>query len=275
MGGGGKNGGGGGGQQDPQLTAAQQSALNKEAVVTSSRVNAVEQFAPWGSTTFTKRGVDGDVLREGEEDIQGTPRSQTINLAPAQQELFDTNARLTNEIARSAEGLAGGLPNRAFSLADVPTGLPVAETLFQRRKALLDPELDEIDNRNLTTLTERGIPVGSEVWNLERDRFGRQRDESLRQLAGDAVLGSAAEEDRQLQRKLTERATGINEIAAAMQGSPATIAPSFIPQPAYNAQAGSIVNAQNANTASQNANRSSGGVGQALGGAGALVSALK
>lgn len=188
-------------------------------------MNAVDQFAPWGSTTYT--------YREGGE-FDGTPESQTINLSPQQQQLFDTQSRIANSVGLSAEGLSYGLPNQPFSLGDVPSGLPVGQALYDRRLSQLQPQLDEIENQNLTMLSDRGIPIGSEVWNLERDRVGRARDEAYSNLARDSILATGQEEDRQLQRKLVERTQGINEIAAALQGSPALPAPSFIAQPNYN-----------------------------------------
>ena len=206
---------------DPYATAAAQSSANKEAVRESASVNAVDQFAPWGSTTFTR-------------SPDGVPTAQNIKLAPGQQQFFDLQTNIGNRLGGKAQGLAGPIPDKPFSLSDVPQGADVSNALYNRRKAIIEPDLARSRNLLNTELSDRGIPLGSEISNNERDRFGRMQNEAYSNIANESILAGTAEEDRQLQRSLLERAQPFNEVAAFLQGAPAMATPSFQSTPAYN-----------------------------------------
>ena len=212
---------------NPSRTAAAQSAANREAIQESARVSAVDQFAPWGSTTYQR-------------DEAGVPTSQTIEFGPEEQAAYESQRDITGGLFDLGRGRVQQLPGEAFSLEGLPSGDRVANTLYQRKLGLVQPQLDEAKKDLEIRLTERGIPVGSEIYNDEMGRFERARSQTLEALSQDAVLAGGAEEDRLLNRALAERGQNINELSAIMQGAPAISSPQFQSTPAYQVAAPDI-----------------------------------
>lgn len=206
---------------DPYATANAQSQANTKAAEDTLRLNSINQYSPYGSATFQR-------------DANGLPTSQTISFAPGIQSAFDAQTATQGNVANFAQNLSGQLPGQAFSLNDVPAGLDVAGAIQRQSFDAIRPEID--NNRNLLNiqLSERGIPIGSEISNNERNRFDRNVNQTYADIGNQSVLAAQGEQQRQLQNKLLERTQGINEIAAALQGGGALSSPNFAPQ----AQAG-------------------------------------
>ncbi len=218
-----------GAPQQPSATqiASAQSAANIDAIRESARINSLNQYGPEGSTTYQK-------------DSRGLPVSQTVTLNPQNQAFHDLSGRLRNQLGGKAEELAGYLPNTPFEGLGEGAGDRVANALYQRKLGMIQPELDRAQNNTNVMLSERGIPMGSEIWRGEQDRLGRQKADTLAGLSQDAVLAGGNEENRQLSNALTLRNQPFNEVSAFMQGSPAMNQPGFQNTPAYNMQAPNI-----------------------------------
>ncbi len=206
---------------DPFQTAQAQAGANKEAVQESAKVSAVDQFAPWGSTTFDR------------DEETGVPTSQTIKLGSSEQGFYDLLGGIRNSLAGKAQDFTGFLPRGKFEGIGDGAGDKVANALFERRLGMIQPELDKADNALRVSLGERGIPVGAEIYDKEMNRLDRNRRDTLSALSNDAILASGGEEDRQLANALTMRAQPLNEISAFLQGSPAVPTPGFQGNPAY------------------------------------------
>ena len=202
---------------------AAQGAANKEAIETSAKINAVDQFGPGGSVTYGK----------GED---GIPTSQTVKLGDAEQQFYDTSNEIRNNLGDVANRFTDYLPQDKFSLDDVPNGDRVSNAMFERSKSLYEPIFDQQQDDLALSLSERGIPVGSEVYNNEMDRMGRSQNEAYTSAGLDATLAGGAEEDRLLSRALTERTQPMNELSAALQGAPALSVPQGGGTPAYSMQ---------------------------------------
>jgi hypothetical protein len=91
---------------DPKVTIAAQSEANKEAVVESSRRNAVDIYGPGGSTTY-RRNADG------------TPFAQVTELSDTGQYTYGQQQRVGMNLADTAVSRAQGLNGTQFSLAGV------------------------------------------------------------------------------------------------------------------------------------------------------------
>lgn len=244
---------------DPFATAQAQASANTQAAEDTLRLNSIDQFSPFGSATFQR-------------DAGGLPTSQTISFAPQIQAAFDAQTGTQGNVADFAQLLSGQLPTAPFSLADVPAGLDVASAIADQSFDRIRPEIDR--NRDLLDiqLSERGIPIGAEISDNERDRFERGVNQTLADIGNRSVLAAQGEQQRQIQNALLERTQGINEIAAALQGAGALSAPSFAPQAQAGVGAADIAGLIQSNfqqqaqaTASQNAAKASllGSVGQA------------
>lgn len=223
---------------DPVATANAQSQANKEAVTESARVNRFDSFSPFGSVTWNKPSADPSTW------------SQNTQLSEAGQAQLDQQNQLAELLGQAGITKAGQLPMDKFSLQGIPElstdfsgdASRVEQATFDRAMGLLSPQFQEQERRLTTSLANQGIPVSSEAYGTEMDRFGRNRDEFQLKAALDAVGAGRQEQSRMfgmnqaarqqgISDALTERTQGMNELAAILQGSPALGTPN-VPQTA-------------------------------------------
>lgn len=227
----------------PTQVAQAQTGANVAAIQESAKVNAIDQQSPWGSTTYTR-------------DSNGVPTKQTITLDPAGQQFFNTSNVIKNSLADKAKGYLNYLPTDKFTGPGDTAGDAVANALYQRKLAMVQPELDRAQNALNVQLSDRGIPIGSEIYNGEQDRLAKSRGDTLASLSQDATLAGGQEYDRQLQDALTLRNQPFNEVSAFIQGAPAMPTPQFQATPNYQVQAPDINAITNSYYNQQNANNS-------------------
>lgn len=220
---------------DPYKTAAAQTGANKEAIETSAKVSAIDQYSPWGNTTFTR------------DPKTGVPTKQTISLGAGEQQFYDSSNQVRNALAGKAKDFTSFLPSDQFQPRPEGSGDKVAQALYDRRINLMKPQLKEADDSLRLNLSERGIPIGSEIYNNENNRLDRAREDTYAAAAQDAILAGGSEEDRQLNRDLTLRAQPFNEVSAFLQGAPSVPTPQFQNTPAYQMQAPDIAGLINNN----------------------------
>ena len=83
---------------DPAATAAAQSAVNKETAIAQAKLNMIDEYTPYGSAVYTKRG--------GVEDgIQQYARTTTLD--PAQQAIVDKQNAVINALNETAVSQVG------------------------------------------------------------------------------------------------------------------------------------------------------------------------
>jgi len=136
--------------------------------------------------------------------------------------------------------MAGQLPNGLFAAPDASRSDAVEKALYDRKLSMIQPDLDQADKQMAVTLSERGIPIGSEVYRDEMNRLARNRSNTLSGIAQDATLAGGQEQDRILQNAITTRNQGYNELGTLMAGAGGGQMPSFAQTPAYSAQAPNI-----------------------------------
>lgn len=260
---------------NPAHTIAAQSAANKEAVTESAKLSAVDQYGPWGSTTFQRRP-------------DGTPHSQRVNLSPGVQGTFDNQVDMAGILSGKAKDLAGQVPTGPMDLSHLGdrtmsldgSGLPsipgveggfgaersrVEGAVYDRSMSLMRPEMETERNRLQQSLADRGIPLDSEAGRAELDRIDRSQGEAMDRLAMSAVMAGGDEQarlfgmasgargqlfnegltggqfenatrDAALSEAITLRNQPFNEAAALIQGSPAMQQPGFQGTPSWNMQ---------------------------------------
>lgn len=212
---------------DPYKVADAQSQANIDAIRESAKINALNTYSPYGSTVFQK-------------DSKGIPISQTMTLSPQEQAFYDTSGQIKNSLAGKAQGYLNYLPSAAFAGPDQGAGDAVSKALYDRRLGMVKPQLDEADNALRLQLSERGIPIGSEIYKDEMNRLSRARGDTLAAISQDATLAGGQEYDRQLANSLTIRNQPFNEISAFLQGAPSMPTPQFSNQPGYQVAAPDI-----------------------------------
>jgi len=236
---------------DPAATAQAQAAANKEAVLESARVNQFRQITPYGTLEYT-----GEI---------GEPsRTRTTTLAPSQQQQLEQQNQLAEALGGFALGRSEQIPQTQFSLEDLPgvrqdfsdDARRVEQATYDRTVNLLEPQFERQERRLETNLANRGIPIGGEAYGDVRDQFETGRDEALLSAANAAVQAGRGEQSRlyglesadrarALNERLLERSQPINELAAILQGSPATGTPQFGTAAQYQISPGDVQGATN------------------------------
>ena len=93
----------------------------------------------------------------------------------------------------------------------------VEDAVYGRHAARLDPRFEE-ERRSLETkLANQGIPVGSEAWTAEMERFDRSRNDAYAAARSDAITSGGTEQSRMFGLGMAAHQAGVND--AAMKGN--------------------------------------------------------
>lgn len=201
---------------DPSKTADAQWKYNKKALQYGANISAVNQNTPWGSITYDR-------------DKNGVPTSVNLNLDKYGRQFYNRSSKTRN-------AFLGNLSTTPFETPDYAGADQVEKAMFDRRMALLQPQFAERENAIKLDLQDRGIPIGSEIYNDSWNRYDQARGNELAALAQDSILARGAEQDRLLANALTVRNQPFNEYASFMSGTPMQ-QPQIPGQPAYSAAA--------------------------------------
>jgi len=190
---------------DPRQVAAAQAKANKDTAREQTRLNSMDVFSPYGSSQFYF------------DPRTNLPIAQVNELTPELQGVFDAQTGVQQGIADQTQGFLGGLPQAgSFSLDQIPGTDQIAQTSYEDQLALMRPDFEEQRETMEIRLAERGIPVGSSIWQEEMDRFERARNETLSGAARKARLDAGQEFQRLLGNQLTERNLPFQELSSLM-----------------------------------------------------------
>lgn len=221
-----------------------------EATASGQRVN---QYTPWGSSTYAETG----------RDSSGNPiYSQTVNLSPEQQQLLTQQNQLSLGLG-GAQNNALGYVNQALSNPLDASRLPAeqinaGQTVQDALMARLTPQFERKQSQLETQLANQGLARGSEAWNNATGDLAQQRTDAELQAALQGMQTGQQARQQALQEQSFLQSQPINTLNALRSGSQVT-APQFGPtagganysqaaQNQYNANLGAA-NANNANSA--------------------------
>lgn len=94
----------------------------------------------------------------------------------------------------------------------------VAQNIFDRTFSLMAPGIDKANERLLTNLQARGLPIGGEAFN---DAYGeqlQQTQDTVSRLALDSDIAAGSEQSRLFGLESAQRQGALSEIVAAMGG---------------------------------------------------------
>lgn len=151
-----------------------------------ARSNRVGTVSPFGSVQYF-------------ED-QGGKRNDTravIKLAPAQQAILDELQRGQLMGLQSATSRLG-----SFGGDSAASRSAVEKAYFDRALGLLNPEFDRRERALQQRLANQGLPQAGGAYDREYGRFESGVNQSLNQLANEAVLAGGTEESRMLNQIL-------------------------------------------------------------------------
>jgi hypothetical protein len=245
--------------EDPRVVAAAQTQSNKETATANAALNRVDQYTPYGSSTYQITGNNPD----------GTPNyRQDINLSPDQQQLLDTTTAGQKSLGNTALGMLNQVQGSYANPIDVSSinslnGGTYADEMKQAQDAAyaknaqyLDPQFEQggkaLDNR----LINQGITQGSEAYNNAQGEFGRTKQKAYDDARNSAIAQGNAQQNQlfnqdstRLQQLFALRNQPLNEYGALMNGTQVTN-PNFTAVPNAN-QANTDVAGINANSFNQ------------------------
>lgn len=196
---------------DPVATAGAQTATNVGTAVANTAMGQVNQNTPYGSLEYEHRGDF-----QWQDPLTGrtyTLPQYTANttLTPEAQEIFDTNLSAQLGLSQTADRAANFLPDYLGNVDPIDTSA-VEGRLIDLGRERLDPMFADREEALRTSLVNRGIAEGSEIWNREHERFGQDRNDAYNQLLLTGRGQAYAEE-------AANRSRPINEITALLSGS--------------------------------------------------------
>ena len=103
----------------------------------------------------------------------------------------------------------------------------VAQDIFDRNYSMMQPAIEQNNDRLISNLQARGLPVGGEAFNEAYGAQQRETQDTISRLAQDANVGAGQEQSRQLAMDQSVRQNSMSEISALMGG--AYQAPSKLP----------------------------------------------
>jgi len=170
---------------DPTQTAQAQAQYNKDAAQSTINMNSMNRQGPYGSSTFQR-------------DQNGNPIGITNSLDPS---LAGASGSFTGAL-----GAVGGmLPGQAFnSQTAAPDTSYLAQDFYRNGAALMAPQMEQERKRLDETLTNRGLPIGSEAYTDASGNLQRSQNLALSDLASRATQLAPQEQQRLINNARTD-----------------------------------------------------------------------
>jgi len=203
---------------NPALTAQAQSGANVDTAASQAALNAVNQFTPYGSTTYD---ITGNYTTPGGQTVP--TYTQNTSLSPAGQQILtgaqgaavDLLPSLKGLTANAADSLGQRLnfatpyqgqlasapgqisqvnPAYAAELGSTPQMLDQNATnaIYGQQKSFLDPQWNQNQQQLQDQLSRQGIPVGSEAYNNAMTQLNNSKTQAYQSAQDSAVSGGSA-----------------------------------------------------------------------------------
>lgn len=155
-----------------------------------------------------------DYMRAGSQDKW----TSTTKLTPELQAILDQNIAAKGQGYQQLQDALGRINSNSLPQGPINPGQTAQDAIYAR----LNPEMDRQRAALASSLANQGINIGSEAYNNEMDRFGRQTNDAYSQ----AALQGIGLDFQNRNQALSEQAIPINLINAYQSGNQAQM-PSF------------------------------------------------
>lgn len=195
---------------DYRAAAQETAAGNLEAARLATRANRVDQFTPWGSSTFTDLGNDR--------------WRQDTTLTPQAQQTLDRQLRLSDQYADVAQigfdRTRSLLENPQLDLSQLPErAIDVGQTAQQAIMSRLQPQLAQQEEALRTRLANQGITLGSQAYNTEMQQQAQRANDLQMQAALQGISLDQANRGAALQEQAFLQDRPLNLINALRTGA--------------------------------------------------------
>lgn len=203
---------------DPAAVSAAQTQSNKDTAIFNAGLNRISQNSPFGSINYTQNGVDAS----------GVPQyTQNTTLSPELQSLLGSQIGAQQGISSAISGAVGNLPSGPFD-PQIDVG-DIRQRSFDSQMALLNPQFEQGFKQLEGRMNDRGIPIGSEIFNDQQGEYNRARDTSLLGASRQADQDASNEYQRQFGNELTKYNMPLQQLTGLMGNSSAVQNPSMSP----------------------------------------------
>lgn len=173
---------------DPVATAQAQTASNLQTAEGQAALNNVNKVTPYGSVNYsTTPGANG------------IPQyTQTTNLSPAGQQIFDSEGRLVNSALDAAGGLAQGINTTPINLDTADSGIMNStpqqldqnstNATYDQAKLFLDPQWSQNKIQLEDQLSRQGIPLGTDAYNNATKQFDNSKSQAYNAAQDSAIM---------------------------------------------------------------------------------------
>lgn len=189
----------------------------KSAAESTAAGQRVNQYTPWGSSTYSQAGTDST----------GNPiYSQTVSLSPDQQKLLDQQNQLSLGLG-GAQNNALGYVNQALSNPLDASKLPAeqinaGQTVQDALMARLTPQYERKQSQLENQLTNQGLTRGTEAWKNATGDLAQQRTDAELQAALQGMQTGQQARQQALQEQSFLQSQPINTLNALRSGSQVT-----------------------------------------------------
>lgn len=184
---------------DPVATAAAQSTSNVNTAAAQAALNNVNQYTPYGSTTYQPTG--SYTTPSGETVPTYT---QSTSLSPLSQTILTGTQGVAADLLPTADNLVGQIGSAASKPLDFNTPFSdtlnkgpqlldqnVTDALYGQQKSFLDPQWNQQSTLLQDQLSRQGIPVGSDAYNNAMEQLNNSKTQAY-QSAQDSAIGAGS-----------------------------------------------------------------------------------
>lgn len=243
---------------DPVKTAQAQTATNLATAQAQSNLNNINTVGPTGTTTYTQNYVPKYDAQGNLINGSGPQWTQTVQLSPEQQKLYDLTTQGQTTYGQTANTLlqnAQGMLSQPIATDYDKYRTQAEDAAFSR----LDPKFAQDEESMRSRLLNAGVAPGSQAWANDYQQFNQAKNDARLQ----AVAQGGNTAGQALQQETALRAVPLNEANALLTGSQVqapqlqqtagtSVAPTDVVG-AYNNSYNSQMQAYNAQMANQNA----------------------
>lgn len=198
---------------DPVRTAQAQAGMNRDTAITQQQLNMIDQYNPYGSTTYQRTGEDTFVDSQGK--TVSTPKySQTVTLSPEQQAILDQTQgaqRNTAELANQQSAFMKDYLAKPFEF----NNQDAADWAYDLASSRILPQQQKNQDALRAQLINSGIRPGTAAWDTEMTRLTNANTDQMNQLM---LTGRS----QAFNEAMATRSQPINELAALLSGSQVT-----------------------------------------------------
>lgn len=195
---------------DPNVVAQAQAGMNIDTALAQQSLNMVDTVNPWGTTSYAQNGQTSFVDSNGQRVT--LPRyTQTTNLSPEQQAIFDASQGAQTNLANIAQEQSGRV-QETLSDPFQFTNQDAADWAYDLGQSRIAPQQQQTEAALRDRLINSGIRPGTQAWDSEMARMTQGFNDQNNQLALQG-RGQAFSEN------LATRNQSLNELSALLSGS--------------------------------------------------------